>query len=162
VTVSDRATLYLRITCLVLAGVLTIQILQLVRSTDPLSEADSLSMGTWTEPEVSAGSSTQSQASPKASALPAAVQSRVDHVVGSEVFGAIPKPLPMALLGIGGENAFIRTPSGQSKVMRAGEEAEGVKLLQIGTNRVLIEHEGKAQELILYPDLGGGTLLPGN
>jgi hypothetical protein len=35
-----------------------------------------------------------------------------------------------------------------------------VKILRIGTNRVLVEHEGQKKELTLFSGFGSETLLP--
>ena len=73
--------------------------------------------------------------------LPAAVQARVDKIVQSEILGSVVRPLPMALLGIAGKDAFLRGPDGQTGLVREGEELGAVKVLRIATNRVLIEHD---------------------
>ena len=92
--------------------------------------------------------------------LPPAVQTRVERITQSEILGPVMRPLPMALLGIGGKDVFLRAPNGQTGLIREGEELGGVKLLKIGTNRVLIEHEGRQQELMLFSGFGSETLLP--
>lgn len=92
--------------------------------------------------------------------LPAKVKARVDFIVNSELLGPVPRPLPMALLGIAGSEALLRAPNGQMGMISAGGELGGVKLLQIGTNRILIEHEGQKKELTLFSGYGGETLLP--
>ena len=96
----------------------------------------------------------------KVSTLPPAIQTRVDRIIQSEVLGPVMRPLPMALLGIAGKDAFIRAPNGQTGLLREGEELGGVKLLQIGTNRVLIELEGHTNELSVFSGFGSETLLP--
>jgi hypothetical protein len=45
-------------------------------------------------------------------------------------------------------------------LVREGDVVGGVKLLRIGTNRVLIEHEGQTKELTLFSGFGSETLLP--
>ena len=52
------------------------------------------------------------------------------------------------------------TPNGQTGLIREGEELGGIKLLRIGTNRVLIEHEGQKKELLMFEGFGGQNLLP--
>jgi hypothetical protein len=96
----------------------------------------------------------------KDSTLPPAIQARVERITQSEILGPVMRPLPMALLGIAGKDAFIRAPSGQTGLLREGEELGGVKLLQIGTNRVLIELEGQTKELSVFSGFGSETLLP--
>lgn len=88
------------------------------------------------------------------------VQARLDRIVQSELFGPIQRPLPMALLGIAGESALIRSPAGPMGFVKVGAELAGVKLLQIGTNRVLVEHEGERKELTIFSGFGGNSLLP--
>jgi len=92
--------------------------------------------------------------------LPPAVQARVDRITQSEILGAVVRPLPMALLGIAGRDAFLRTPNGQTGLLKEGEELGGIKLLRIGTNRVLIEHEQQQKELTVFSGFGSETLLP--
>jgi len=45
-------------------------------------------------------------------------------------------------------------------LLREGEETGGVRLIRIGTNRVLVEHENQKKELTLFSGLGSTTLLP--
>ncbi|HEX5400042.1 MAG TPA: hypothetical protein VFY06_13435, partial [Verrucomicrobiae bacterium] len=87
------------------------------------------------------------------------VQARIDRITDSEILGPVIHPLPMALLGIAGDSAFLRAPSGQSGLVKEGGEMGGIKLLQIGTNRVLIEEAGDKKELTIFGGLGGTTLL---
>ena len=96
---------------------------------------------------------------PQSPGLPAGIQARVDQIKDSEILGPVQRPLPMALLGIAGKDAFLRSPNGQTGLLREGEELGGVKLLQIGTNRVLIEHEGQKKELTLFEGFGSESLL---
>jgi hypothetical protein len=159
---AERATVILRILVLVLAGVFTLQLVQLLRAPDPLAELNRDLLPDLPRTDAPGGSNSAAASPRRPAALPTDIQKQVEQVTSSEVFGAVPHPLPMAVLGIGGQDAFIRTPAGGTEVMRVGDEAGGVKLLQIGINRVLVEHEGKPKELILYPELGGPSLLPKN
>jgi hypothetical protein len=95
----------------------------------------------------------------KAPDLPGPIQARVDKIVNSEILGAIVRPMPMALLGIAGKDAFIRGPNGQTGLVREGEEFGGIKLLKIGINRILIEQENEKKELMLFSGFGGESLL---
>jgi hypothetical protein len=97
---------------------------------------------------------------PKQADLPADVQNRIDRIVQSEILAPVMHPPPMALLGIAGKDAFFRAPSGQTGLLREGEEMGGVKLLRIGTNRILIEQDGQQKELMIFSGVGGETLLP--
>jgi len=94
-----------------------------------------------------------------AAALAPEIQARVDRIYESEIFGPIAHPMPMALLGIAGKVAFLRGPNGQTGMVKEGEDLGDVKLLRIGMNRVLVEQEGKKQELMIFAGLGGESLL---
>ncbi len=88
------------------------------------------------------------------------IQARVDRIAESEILGAVIRPPPMALLGIAGNYAFLRTPSGQSGLVKLGDELGGIKLLVIGTNHVLVEEQGQKKELTIFSGFGGESLLP--
>jgi len=68
-------------------------------------------------------------------------------------------PLPMALLGIAGDVVFLRTPSGQTGLVKEGDSLGELKLLKIGINRVLIEQDGQKKELMIFSGYGGESLL---
>jgi hypothetical protein len=65
----------------------------------------------------------------------------------------------MALLGIAGKAAFLRAPNGQTGMVKEGENLGDLKLLRVGINRVLVEQDGKTQELMIFAGLGGESLL---
>jgi hypothetical protein len=92
--------------------------------------------------------------------LDPAVQARVDRIAQSEIIAPFIRPLPMALLGIAGDSAFLRAPNGQTGVIKEGSELGGLKLLRIGTNRVLVEQDGQPKELMVFSGYGGESLLP--
>ena len=92
--------------------------------------------------------------------LPPAAQAWIDKIKETEVFGPVPRPMPMALLGIAGEDVFFRAPNGQTGVFRKGEEMGGVKLLQTGPNRILVEQDGQKKELTIFSGIGSESLLP--
>ena len=96
----------------------------------------------------------------QAPSLPPEIQARVDRIVDSEIFAPVFRPLPMALLGIAGNIAFLRAPNGQTGIVKENEELGGIKLLRIGTNRVLVEEEGQKKELTIFSGFGGESLLP--
>jgi hypothetical protein len=87
-------------------------------------------------------------------------QARLDKVLQSEILAPIPRPLPLALLGIAGSHAFLRTTNGQSGMVAVGADLGGVKLLLIGINRVLVEDGGSPKELTIFEGAGGESLLP--
>jgi hypothetical protein len=96
----------------------------------------------------------------KAASLPPEIQARVDRVTESEIFGPVVHPMPMALLGIAGKMAFLRSPSGQTGLVKEGDDLGEIKLLRIGVNRVLVEQDGQKKELMIFSGFGGESLLP--
>ncbi len=88
------------------------------------------------------------------------IQVRVDRITESEILGPVMHPMPMALLGIAGNVAFLRSPSGQTGLVKEGEDLGEIKLLRIGVNRVLVEQNGEKKELMIFAGLGGESLLP--
>lgn len=95
-----------------------------------------------------------------AAELPLPIRARVDRITDSEILGPIMRPLPMALLGIVGNVAFLRAANGQTGLVKEGDSLSGLKLLQIGTNRVLVEDDGQKKELTIFSGYGGESLLP--
>lgn len=91
--------------------------------------------------------------------LPAGIQARVDKIVDSEILAPVMRPLPMALLGIAGETAFLRSASGQTGLAKVGDSVGEIKLLSIGINRVLVEQDGQKKELMIFNGYGGESLL---
>ena len=96
----------------------------------------------------------------QAAALSPALQSRIDRIVESELLAPVMHPLPMALLGIAGDCAFLRSANGQTGLVKTGDSLDDLKLLQIGTNRVLVEQAGRKQELMIFAGYGGDSLMP--
>jgi hypothetical protein len=92
-------------------------------------------------------------------ALPPEIAARIDKIKESQVLGMVMRPPPMALIGIAGGDVLLRGPNGQTGILREGESLAGVKLLRVGTNRVLVEHEGREKELILFDGFGSESLL---
>ena len=92
--------------------------------------------------------------------LPAAIQARIDRIIESELLAPIIRPMPMALLGIAGDDAILRAPNGQTGLLKEGAELGGIKLLRIGINRVLVEQDGQKKELMIFAGFGGESLLP--
>jgi hypothetical protein len=91
--------------------------------------------------------------------LPPETQARLDRVIDSEILAPVMRPLPMALLGIAGKDVFLRAPNGQTGLIKEGEELDGVKLVRIGINRVLVEQQGEQKELTIFAGLGSESLL---
>ena len=97
-----------------------------------------------------------------ATVLPPAMQARISRIVDSEILGPVMHPLPMALMGIAGEFAFLRSASGQTGLVKVGDTLDDLKLLRIGINRVLVEQNGQKKELMIFSGYGGDSLLPTN
>ena len=150
----ERAISGIRLLCIVLAAVVLYELFQFAGRKDPLAQ---LEIGTVAAAATTTG---PQGADRRDSAISPATQASIDRITQSEIFGMIVRPLPMALLGIAGNDALIRTPSGQTSFLKEGEEAGGVKLLRIGTNRVLIEHERQTKELMIFSGFGSESLLP--
>jgi hypothetical protein len=96
----------------------------------------------------------------KMAELPPQVKERVDRIVQGEILAPVMRPMPMALLGIGGQSAILRSPDGQTGVVKEGDTLGSIKLISIGTNRVLIEQDGEKKELTIFDGLGSESLLP--
>jgi hypothetical protein len=94
-----------------------------------------------------------------AAKLPAPLQARVDKIVSSEMFAPVMRPLPMALLGIAGDTAFLRADNGQTGLVKEGDSLGDVKLLRISINRVLVEQNGRQKELTIFDGYGSDSLL---
>lgn len=92
--------------------------------------------------------------------LPLPIRARVYRITNSEILGPIMRPLPMALLGIAGNVAFLRAANGQTGLVKEGDSLGGLKLIRIGTNRVLVEDDGQKKELTIFSGYGGESLLP--
>jgi len=92
--------------------------------------------------------------------LPPEIKARVDRIYESELFGQVMRPQPMALQGIAGNSAFLRTPSGQTGLVKEGDSLGEIKLLRIGINRVLVEQDGQKSELTIFNGYGGESLMP--
>lgn len=96
----------------------------------------------------------------KVADIPAPVKERIDRIVQGEILAPVMRPLPMGLLGIAGPSAFLRGPDGQTGLVKEGDQLGTLKLLRIGTNRVLVEQDGEKKELTIFSGFGSETLLP--
>lgn len=169
----ERYVPIIRIVCIALAAFVCAQLVRVAKAKNPLADlrlsaasftnAPAAPVAKTNEPSASKTNAPPRTSRPSSSTaqpdLPPDVQARVDKIVQSEILGAIVRPLPMALLGIAGKDAFLRGPDGQTGLVREGEELGAVKVLRIGTNRVLIEHEGQKKELTLFSGFGSETLI---
>ena len=162
----ERSEMVLKVTCLALAALVLFQCSRFVMRSDSLARLTipalpSLPDNTDAQPGgKTTNSPPRTESQKPATNLPPAISARIERVTQSEILGSIIRPLPMALLGIAGQDAFLRAPNGQTGLLKEGGELAGVKLLRIGTNRVLIEHEGEQKELSVFSGFGSETLLP--
>ena len=92
--------------------------------------------------------------------LPPLIQARIDKIIESEILAQLTRPQPAGLLGIAGRGAMLRSSSGQTGYVKEGGELGGLKLLQVGVNRVLVTEVGKTNVLTIFSGFGGVTLLP--
>jgi hypothetical protein len=183
----ERYNPVLRLVCLALAGVILYQISRLVLQRDAVarsrieapivristtnkSNVETNAVATKTNAVSTTTNSLGAQAKlppgmnrrpggPAQLDLPADAQAMIDKIKQSQLLGPDIKPPPMALLGIGGKDVFLRGPNGQTGIIREGEELGGAKLIRIGTNRVIVEHEGQQKELTIFSGFGSETLL---
>jgi hypothetical protein len=148
---SERLEPILKLSCLLLAVLVLYQVLPLIAARDPLADRTAPLLAT-------AEARSQPQTGPGKPEIPPMVAARIERITQSEIFGPIQRPLPMGLIGIFGNEASLRTPHGQVGWLKEGEELGGVKLVRIGTNRILVEHEGQLKELTIFGGLGGESL----
>jgi hypothetical protein len=147
----ERLNPILRLVCFALAALVAVQLVRIVRPKGgaladfPLG---GLAFADGGKPSTNKNNGT-----------PPEITAAVDKIKDSQILGMIMRPPPMALIGIGGHDVMLRGPNGQTGLLREGEELGGVKLLKIGTNRILIEHEGQTKELTLFQGFGSETLL---
>jgi len=163
----ERSELAFKVACLVLGALVLFQCSRFLIRRDALAHLTIPALPTLpdkAEAQQPGGKTTNSiprnESQRPSMNAPPATNARVDRITQSEILGSIIRPLPMALLGIAGQDAFLRAPNGQTGLIKEGEELGGVKLLRIGTNRVLIEHEGQQKELSVFSGFGSESLLP--
>lgn len=147
----ERLNPLLRIVCLLLAAVVLYELSRLL-----VPRGQALAAFVPGRVEFKAG-----LPAGETNALPSEAQARIDKIKTSQILGQVVTrpPAQPALLGIAGNDVFIRAPNGQTGLVQPGEEFGGVKLLQIGVNRVLILYEGKTNELTVFEGFGSESLL---
>ncbi len=154
----------LKILCVGLLVLVVYQIASLAARKSPLESLAFASIPIPSTPSVpqlgKPGTNSVPPSGKQPAETPPAIQSRIEKITQSEILGAVIRPMPMALLGIAGKDVFLRAPNGQTGLLREGEELGGVKLLRIGTNRVLVEHEQQQKELTVFSGFGSENLLP--
>jgi hypothetical protein len=160
----ERSEMALKVVCLALGAFVLFQCSRFLMRRDALAHLTIPALPTLPANPEPPGKATN--APPRvdmqrpAIIAPPSTNARIDRITQSEILGSIIRPLPMALLGIAGQDVFLRAPNGQTGLIKEGEELGGVKLLRIGTNRVLIEHEGQQKELSVFSGFGSESLLP--
>ena len=157
----ERIDSVLKFACLALGAGLLVQVVRVLLPGGPL---DGIGTGGPDAPQpggTAAAAHAVSNGVPGGTELSISttVQARIDRITASEILGQVRKPPPMALIGIAGHDVVLRAPNGQEGMLRVGDELGGVKLLQIGTNRALVELGGEKKELTLFSGLGSETLL---
>jgi len=156
----------LRLLCLALAVTAVVQVVTLAGAEDPLPDSEATDLAAVVNPRPTGTKPTEAAEAtpPKGGKKPPAVKlpELYAAIQTRGIFGVVPPrpPIPILLEGIGSDFAFIRSAKGRSGLVKAGETFDGIKVLEIGRNRVLIEVEGKKRELTIYQGLGGGSLLP--
>lgn len=148
----ERLTPLFRLACIVLAVLLLFQVARLVSRRNAFAQISVGSAG-YTAPKNDSG--TNKPAPP----VPPAITARVEKIKESQILGQVMRPPPMALIGIAGPDVLLRGPNGQTGMIRVGEELGGVKLVQVGVNRIVVEHEGQQKELMLFEGFGSDSLL---
>ena len=145
-------------TAIVLCLFVLLPVVQMLFRTQPLNEL---------APIVQALAATsarppKAQKETKNGPLPPTIEKRSSKLQQSGILGRTPKPPPMALIGIAEPFAFLQTPDGQTGKVKEGETLRGVKVLKVGSNRVLVEHDGQTSELSIFSGIGSESLMPTN
>ena len=91
--------------------------------------------------------------------VPPEIKAWVERIYQSELFGPVNHPVPSALMGIAGDQVFVRASNGQTGPVKVGEELGGLKILKIAQNRVLVEEEGQEKELTIFSGFGSESLM---
>jgi hypothetical protein len=160
--VAKRLVLGFQLLSLVLLCVIGVEVRTLILAKGPLEDLEP-APGTRDTVLASVPSASSGKAEKAAGGDAAAITLPERHGVieTSGIFGLPPKKeIPTALLGIVGKYAIIQGPDGKRDLVAEGGRLGEITLLKIGTNRVVIEHQGKQQELTLFSGLGGSPLLP--
>ena len=148
----ERLNAILRIVCILLAGVVLFQLSRLINRRNAMAQ---IQLG----PGITVAASATMSTNKAPAAVRPEIAARVEKIKESQVLGQVMRPPPMALIGIAGPDVLLRGPNGQTGIVREGEELGGVRILKIGLNRVLVEHEGKTNELTLFQGFGSESLL---
>ncbi len=156
----ERFNPLLRLACAALAGLVIYQASRLAFQPEAVARSSFESPAAAAKkPATNAPATNAPPAKPGPPTLPPQVQATIDKIKQSQLLGPDIKPPPMALLGIAGKDVFLRGPNGQTGMIREGEELDGVKLIRVGTNRVVVEHDKQQKELMIFSGFGSETLL---
>lgn len=152
-----------KLTCVALAALIVARIVGELKPAASLAEVKVPSLEDLKPPASKAKKKSSSSRSSRSYSsrpkLPPEVTARTEAVYQSEIFGPVQRPLPMAVLGLIGEDVIFRAPNGQTKLVKVGDEVDGVKILKVGINRVLVEQDEKQKELTLHSGYGSESLL---
>ena len=161
---SERTEKILRQVCLVLALLLIYPLARLAFRDDGLKALSAASTTVSTPPTVASGTNgstpSRGRTGEPPPGLPEAVRLQIEKISQSEILGPVVRPQPVALVGIAGKDVFIRSSGGRTGLLRTGETLDGIKLITVGTNRVIIEEQGNQRELTLFSGFGSETLIP--
>jgi len=163
--VHEYSIILLKLLCLALGVLMATQVYGMMSERDPLQDLEASSAAPLLKPAESSGGPEEPEtpAKPAAGKPPAVTLPECyGPITAKGIFGVMPPrpPIPILLEGIGSDYAFIRSARGRSGLVKAGDTFDGIKLIRIGQNRVLIEIKGKQKELIMYGGLGGESLVP--
>jgi hypothetical protein len=173
----ERAPSILKLVCAGLAVLLLARTTLVLRHLRPLKRTSVPEPPTWTAPTSTNPPPKPAPAGPGMPApparpapgrpprgagptLPPDIEARIDKTVQSELLGPVMRPPPMALLGIAGQDVFFRAPNGQSGLVREGGELGGVRIVRVGTNRILVQEGTELKELVIFEGIGGESLMP--
>lgn len=148
----------LKLVCLLLFALIAAQAFSLVKERDPL---EGLSGTAFEAPALAQTKDKAPGPGKEETKLATApLPDGYKVIEQSGILGRAPDRPPPVLLGIVGKYALIQTPGGNSGMVVEGGELDGIKVLRIATNRALIEHQGKQQELVIFSGIGSSSLLP--
>lgn len=161
----EKLTIAFKSLAIVLCILALLPLVQMIFRKLPLEDVQPVTLSTSkethsTDVQKSADNSKPGKPDSKTKPLPTEIAQRSKRLESSGIFGRTPKPPPMALIGIVDPYAILQTPDGQTGKVKEGETLRGVKVLRVGANRVLVEHDGNTSELSIFSGIGSETLMP--
>ncbi|HVR73579.1 MAG TPA: hypothetical protein VMT52_04580 [Planctomycetota bacterium] len=159
---AKRLVLGLKLLSLVLLCVIGVEVRSLIQAKAPLEDLEpGPGSGDATLTSVPSAATSTAEKAAGGDAAAVSLPERHGVIETSGIFGLQPKKeVPIALLGIVGKYAIIQGLDGKKDLVSEGGRLGNITLLRIGTNRVVIEHQGKQQEMTLFSGLGSSPLLP--